>query len=76
MISPILRNFDGIFVSVGVPRISLERSRVSTLSKFITELNLISQEESLPIWYSRFGLLGLSILDEGGSFSSYPLNLR
>src|SRR5208337_1406451 len=68
--------FDGIFISVrGLPTISNEDSRVQVLSKFISEINKISEEESVPTWYSHFGLIGLNILDTGGSFASYHLNL-
>ena len=69
--------FDGIHVSIrGLPRISEYSGRVNTLSKFIIELNNVANDELLPIWWSRFGLIGLTTLDTGASFSSYTLNMN
>lgn len=69
--------FDGIHVSLrGLSRISDYSGRVNTLSKFITELNNVANDELLPIWWSRFGLIGLTTLDSGASYSSYTLNMN
>ncbi len=68
--------FDGIYVSIrGLKSISLDQNRVYTLIRFITEINDTANEALIPIWYSRFGLLGLGLLDDGASFSSFPLNM-
>lgn len=68
--------FDGVHVSVrGLSRISNDAGKVETLSKFIRDINEISKEYLLPIWWSRFGLIGLNTLDLGGCFASYSLNM-
>lgn len=68
--------FDGIYVSVrGLSRISNDKGKVSTLSKLVEELNKISYKQLVPIWWSRFGLIGLRLLDMGANYSSYSLNM-
>ncbi|WP_135610139.1 hypothetical protein [Methanococcoides sp. AM1] len=68
--------FDGIYLSVrDLERISGNDAQVATLSKLITELSHVAQDEHLPLWLSRFGLIGLPAFDMGASFASYTPNL-
>jgi len=69
--------FDGLFVAVrGLKDISEESGRVSTLTKLIKSLNLIAYNQLLPIWWSRTEFIGANVLDNGGNFFSYNLNLK
>lgn len=71
------KKFDGIFVSVrGLKDISEESTRVSVLSNLIVSLNKIAYNELLPIWWSRTGLIGANVPDNGGSFFSYSIKMR
>lgn len=67
--------FDGIFVSIrGLKNISSSEGRVNSLKKFCEVLCEISQEERLPIWFSRTGLISLAMFEIGGSYGSFQLN--
>ncbi|MDD3052259.1 MAG: hypothetical protein PHR06_14085 [Candidatus Cloacimonetes bacterium] len=69
--------FDGIFVAVrGLKDISEEPGRVNTLTKLMKSLNMIAYEQLLPIWWSRTEFIGMNVLDNGGNFFSYNLNLK
>jgi hypothetical protein len=69
--------FDGICISVrNLQHISGLSGKVNTLSKFINDINTISREEKLPVFYSRFGLIGLNAFDNGANFASYCLNMN
>lgn len=68
--------FDGIYLSVrDLEGISQYDGRVATLSKLIEELAIVAQNERIPLWLSRFGLIGLPAFDMGACFGSYTLNL-
>ncbi|MBI4362267.1 MAG: hypothetical protein HY558_03750 [Euryarchaeota archaeon] len=68
--------FDGMNVSVrGLSRISFSVARVRTLNRLMRLLNDICLQNLVPINFSRFGLIGLHAIDEGSTFSSFPLNL-
>lgn len=68
--------FDGIYLSVrDLEGISQYDGRVATLSKLIEELAIVAQNEGIPLWLSRFGLIGLPTFDMGACFGSYRLNL-
>lgn len=67
--------FNGIFVSVrGLKNLSSSEGRVNTLKKFFGSLCDIASDEKLPIWFSRTGLISLSLFELGGNFGSYQLN--
>jgi hypothetical protein len=71
------KKFDGIFVAVrGLKDLSEESSRVATLTKLISSLNKIAYDQLLPIWWSRMGIIGANVLDNGGHFFSYSINLK
>lgn len=68
--------FDGIHITVrGLSRISNDSGRVAVLLNFISKLNKIAQDNRIPIWWSRSGLIGLGLLDEGAHFASFSLNM-
>jgi hypothetical protein len=70
-------NFDGIYVALrGLKDISEESGRVSTLTKLIKSLNAVAYDQLLPIWWSRMEFIGMNVLDNGGNFFSYNLNLK
>jgi len=84
MLSTVVRNarlalasaeFDGLYLGIrNLEQVSMRKGRVNTLIKLIREINEIAESNCLPTWYGRLGPLGLAILDEGGTFSSFPLN--
>ncbi|MDK2825651.1 MAG: hypothetical protein PWQ44_827 [Methanolobus sp.] len=68
--------FDGIYLSVrDLERISQDGGRVATLSKLIEQLAIVAHNEKIPLWLSRFGLIGLPAFDMGACFASYTTNL-
>ena len=68
--------FDGIYLSVrNLDNISQYDGRVATLSKLIEELAIVAKNEGIPLWLSRFGLIGLPAFDMGACFGSYTPNL-
>lgn len=70
-------SFSGIHVSVrNLNLISNDGGRVEIVNRLFDKLNSIATENKYPIWYSRFGLIGLRALDEGADFVSYTSNLN
>lgn len=70
------QSFDGIHLTIrGLSRISGDSGKVATLLKLISELIAIAHNEGIPFWLSRFGIIGLGLLDEGVDFASFSLNM-
>ena len=68
--------FGGIHVTIrNLELISKDPGRVRVVFKLIEELNKISIDYKLPVWYSRVGLVGLAALDEGADFASFTPNM-
>jgi len=70
-----MNQFDGIFVSIrGLKYISSSEGRIQTLKKFCEKLCEICQDEKLPIWFSRTGLISMALFELGASYGSFQLN--
>lgn len=69
--------FDGLLVSVkGLDQISMNTGRIDVVMRMQERLKQICSNVSLPLWFSNFGIPGLSLLDEGVNYSSCMLNMN